>query len=264
MCPFRRLPREESILKDQDKKIEAGEIAIENRFLKWLDNYWYHYKWHTIIIGFFVIMGLFTFAQCANREQGDLTVSYAGGYTLNSNERANIVKVLGSLTLDETDQEGELSILLNSYSIYTDAELRVAYTDEKGELAIAAYNNAKQVSLDHFQTFSTYLMTGDSAVWLVSEYVYRDCGLDFAHIARPLADVYGENLPASAYDAYAIRLSDTDLYRYYDALKVLPEDTLLLLPRSYVWGESAKEESYRVFETLFRAIVDFKVADKAA
>jgi len=46
-------------LKDQNEKIEAGEIVVENRFLRWLDNFWYHYKWHTIIISFFVIMALF-------------------------------------------------------------------------------------------------------------------------------------------------------------------------------------------------------------
>ena len=246
-------------MKDQNEKIEAGEIVVENRFLRWLDNFWYHYKWHTIIISFFVIMALFTFGQCTKRETGDLTVAYAGGYTLNGNERANIVKVLGSLAPEKTDTEGErLSVLLSAYSIYTDEELRAAYTDENGELAIAAYNNAKQVSLDHFKTFSTYLMTGESAVWFVSEYVYRDCGLEFSHIARPLSEVYGENMPSSAYDAYAIRLADTELYRYYDALKVLPEDTLILLPHSYVWGESANEESYRSFEALFRAIVDFQ------
>ena len=264
MSVFRRLPRKESVLRDQNEKIEAGEIVIENRFLKWLDNYWYHYKWHTIVIAFFVVMGVFTFRQCINRQEGDLTVAYAGGYTLNSNEHNNIAKVLGSLVPDEKGDGGHLSVVLSAYSIYTDEELRALYTDENGELAIAAYNNAKQVSLDHFQTFSTYLMTGDSAVWFVSEYVYRDCGLDFSHIARPLAEVYGEDLPAVAYDAYAIRLADTELYRYYDALKVLPEDTLILLPHSYVWGESANEESYRFFEALFRAIVDFKAENQAA
>ena len=252
------MPRKESILRDQNEKIQAGEIVIENRFLRWLDNYWYHYKWHTIVIGFFLVMSLFMFGQCVNRESGDLTVAYAGGYTLSGNEQTNIKKVLSSLVPDDQTEGDTLGVLLSAYSIYTDEELRAAYTDENGELAVAAYNNAKQVSLDHFKTFSTYLMTGESAVWFVSEYVYRDCGLDFSHIARPLTDLYGEQLPASAYDAYAIRLADTELYRYYDALKVLPEDTLILMPHSYVWGESAKEESYRSFEALFRAIVDFK------
>ena len=73
----------------------------------------------------------------------------------------------------------------------------------------------------------------------------------------PLAELYGE-VPKSAYDGYAIRLADTELYRYYDALKVLPKDTLILLPRNYLWGESADEESYAQFEALFRAIVEFK------
>ena len=147
--------------------------------------------------------------------------------------------------------------MLTAYSIYTDAEMKSAYTDENGELSIYGYNNAKQVSIDHFNTFKTYLQTGESAVWFVSEYVYRDCGLNFAHIARPLSELY-EATPEAAYDEYAVRLSETALYRHFDALKVLPEDTLILLPKSYVWGESADGETYAQFEALFRAIVDFQ------
>ena len=249
-------------MKDQEKKPEAGEIVVENRFLKWLDNYWYHYKWPTIVIAFFAFVCLVCFAQCSTKEEGDLTVSYAGGYTLSGSERENIVKVINSVAPQKKESDKRLSVLLSTYSIYTDEELRAAYTDENGELAIAAYNNARQVSVDHFKTFSTYLMTGESSIWLVSEYVYKDCGLDFAHISRPLSELYGENLPASAYDAYAIRLADTELYRYYDALKVLPEDTLILLPHSFVWGESSNEETYQYFEQLFRAIVEYKATVK--
>ena len=41
-------------------------------------------------------------------------------------------------------------------------------------------------------------------------------------------------------------------------MKVLPEDTLIVMPHSLVWGASADEETYAEFLALYRAIIDFK------
>lgn len=242
-------------MKQREEKIAAGEVVIENKFLRWLDNYWYHYKWPTIVVAFFLFVGIVCFAQCSTREQGDATVTFAGGYTMTAEEHAKILDVFNAIAPEKADGEGQMSVLLSAYSIYTEDELKKAYTDEDGKLDVYAYNNAKQVSMDHLNTFGTYVMTGESAVWLVSEYVYEVQNLQ--RIAVPLSELY-ETVPVSAYDGYAIRLADTELYQYYDVLKILPEDTLIVMPHSMVWGESSDKDAYEEFLNLFRAIVDFQ------
>ena len=42
------------------EKMQGGELRVENRFTRWLDNYWYHYKWHTVI-GVFVLIVVLIF-----------------------------------------------------------------------------------------------------------------------------------------------------------------------------------------------------------
>ena len=242
-------------MKQREDKITTGEVVIENKFLKWLDNYWYHYKWPTVVAAFFLFVGIVCFAQCSTREQGDATVTFAGGYTMTAEEHAKILDVLNAIAPEKADGEGQMSVLLSAYSIYTEDELKKAYTDEDGKLDVYAYNNAKQVSKDHLNTFGTYVMTGESAVWLVSEYVYEVQNLQ--KIAVPLSELY-ETVPVSAYDGYAIRLADTELYQYYDVLKILPEDTLIVMPHSMVWGESSDGEVYAEFLKLYHAIVDFQ------
>lgn len=242
-------------MKKRDEKIAAGEVVIENKFLKWLDNYWYHYKWPTIVVAFFLFVGIVCFAQCATREQGDVTVAYAGGYTMTAEEHAKIVDVFNAISPNTSDGKEQMSVLFSTYSIYTEDELKKTYTDEDGKLDVYSYNNAKQVSKDHLSTFGTYVMTGESAVWLVSEYVYEVQNLK--RIAVPLSELY-ETVPTGAYDDYAICLSDTALYQYYDVLKILPEDTLVVMPHSYVWGESADQEAYAEFVSMYRAIVEFQ------
>ena len=242
-------------MKEREEKLAAGEVVIQNKFLKWLDNYWYHYKWPTIVVAFFLFVGIVCFAQCATKEQGDVTVSYAGGYTMTAEQHAKVVEIFNAIAPDAEDGKGQMSVLLSVYSVYTDEELKKAYPDEDGKLEVYSYNNAKQVSKDHLSTFGTYVMTGESAVWLVSEYVYEVQNLQ--KLAVPISELY-ETRPTGAYDDYAVRLSETELYQYYDALKILPEDTLIVMPQSYVWGQSADTEAYDDFLKMYRAIVDFQ------
>ena len=79
----------------EDKQF-AGEIVIQNRFLKWLDNFWYHYKWTVIVVAFFLFVGIVCLVQCSGRESADLTVTYAGGFVFNEEERAALSNALES------------------------------------------------------------------------------------------------------------------------------------------------------------------------
>ena len=62
----------------------------------------------------------------------------------------------------------------------------------------------------------------------------------------------------AAYDEYAIRIGDTAIYQYYEALQVLPADTLIVFTRSYFMGASSNAETYAKFQSLYRAIVEFQ------
>ncbi|MBQ7347055.1 MAG: hypothetical protein IJW55_03785 [Clostridia bacterium] len=241
----------------KQEKNTAGEIVVKNRFLTWLDNFWYHYKWPVIVIGFFVFVGIVCFAQCSTKETGDVTLAYAGNYTLSGEERERVIDVFNAVA-PEKEKDGrtaQMEVLLTDYSVYTEDELRPQYTDAQGNVDLYAFNNAKQVSNDNLTTFGTYVMTGEAAVWLVSEYVYEQRNL--AAVAVPLSELF-ETLPESACNDYAIRLGDTALYKYYDALKVLPADTLIVMPHSYVWGASSDAEKYEEFKAMYYAIVNFQ------
>ncbi len=39
-----------------EEKLEPGTLTTNSRVLKWLDNFWYHYKWHTIITLFVAVV----------------------------------------------------------------------------------------------------------------------------------------------------------------------------------------------------------------
>ena len=39
-----------------------------SKVLKWLDNFWYHYKWVAIIVTFFLVLGIILIVQLVSRE----------------------------------------------------------------------------------------------------------------------------------------------------------------------------------------------------
>lgn len=248
-----------SLSDSKQQKLEAGEIVVpKGKFALWWENYWYHYKFHTIVVLFAIFVCTVCFVQCSQKESGDLTVTFAGACGFeNAEDRDNLIEVLNAVAPKSEQKDEKLSVLLTTYSIFSEEELRARFTDEEGKFDSASFQTAKGFNNDHLDTFGTYLMTGESPVLLTSEFVFDYQNME--EIAMPLSEIYGENLPASACNEYAVRLGDTDFYRYYKAVQILPADTLVVFIRSYVWGASADKELYADYERMFRAIVDFKI-----
>lgn len=257
-------------MQDREKgKAEAGEIVVTKRFLKWLDNFWYHYKWTVIVVGFFALVFIVCFSQCVQKVDINIPVVYAGGYqsvdaerlSWTEEDRAAIKNVLASLYRKAGGDEGK-NVGFITYNIYTEEQLRAMATEppekegESEKFSPYAFNAAKQNNIAEFDAFVNYMGTGECSIWLLSEYVYEEKRV--WERAMPLAELFGEDIPEGAYDDYAIRLGDTALYRYYDALRVLPEDTLILLTRGWVMGASSDAETYESYVKLYRAMVEFE------
>lgn len=238
-------------MEQRDEKLPAAELPARGGVIGWLDNFWYHYKWYVIIIAFFLIVGIVCFSQCTKNENAALNLTSAAGVALNQTESAGVQAVFDAIAPHGEGGERVSSRLL-TYSVYTDEELRVLFTDEDGNFSALGYQSARQQSLDQFSAVQTYMQTGDCSVWFLSGYVLGEIA---ENLLLPLSEVYGEALPPSAVSAYAVRLGDTDLYHYYDAMKVFPADTLVVMTKKFV---VTSDEQYRLSTDFFRAIVDFE------
>ena len=245
----------------KDEKIEnAPSPAEHSRVYRWLDNVWYHYKWVILITLFFALVLIVCLVQCVSREKTDLTVSFAGAATLTEAEQNAFGAALEAVMPEDFDKDGTKAVTLVTNAVFTTEQIRemYSYTDEAtGEKRVdsASYNGAMNYNNQRLENISNYLMTGSCAVWIVSPYVYEQANM--SKLAVKLSDVY-ETVPDAAYDDYAVRLSKTGFYRYFDAVKnTIPDDTLIVLIHVVV-GETAKQEYYKNSEALFKAIVAFE------
>lgn len=237
-------------------KQTAGKIVVQNRFVKWLDNFWYHHKWGVIIGGIFLFAIIVCAVQCAGRELSDVYVTFAGGFEMSTEERQVVENILSDLS---EDQEDPVKIGTVSYTYFSEDELRALFTDDENGFQNEGYNRAKQSNAERFSNLNDYIMTGECSLWFVSEAVYAELNMQ-ERLAVPLRLSF-DAIPESAYDDCAIRLIDTEFYRYYrEQLDFLPADTLLVLTNpNAVWGASSDEEHYDQVKQIYRAIVQFKV-----
>ena len=227
--------------KEREEKLSGEGIAIRHPIFLWFENIWYHYKWTIIVVAFFLFVAIVCFAQCATTPHKDIYITFGGSYTMTGEEKASVERVFADLAQNACGDNAP-AVGVTDFPFYTEAELRALYTDpETGDFDGAAFNMAKGQNTNRLDELSSYMMTGECSIWLVNTSVYEAQHMS-EKLAVPLVDTFGKT-PAGAYDAYAIRLGDTAIYQYYEALQVLPADTLIVFTRSYFMGASSNKET---------------------
>ena len=240
---------------EREEKLSGEGIAIRHPVFLWFENVWYHYKWTILLVAFFLLVAIVCLVQCTTTPHRDAYITFSGSHTLTREEQQSIEKLFNDISKNTFGEESPV-VGIVSYPFYTEKELRDLYTDpDTKDFNGAAYNMAKGKNTENLETLSSYMVTGDCAIWLVNTSVYE--AQHMTERAVPLTETFGTT-PTGAYDEYAIRLGDTAIYQYYEALQVLPADTLIVLTYPYIMGASSKVENYKQFKTLYCAIVEFQ------
>ena len=76
-----------------DKTYTDG-IQVESKFLKWFENYWYHYKWITIGVAILVAVILVCSIQAATKKREDIALGNIIGSGI-----YNIVLIIGACSV---------------------------------------------------------------------------------------------------------------------------------------------------------------------
>ncbi len=236
---------------NEEKRTEC-EIVVEGRFVKWFDNFWYHYKWPTIGIAVALVILIICIVQSCTKENKDIMIVYAGPNSLSISEQEQLGDLTALLLPSDLDGNGEIVAHWNTYQIYSEDEIR--------EIESKKDANGKPITVDRnritseYQAYYNYMQTGESSVCFLAPWLYEKM-LESGAV-RPLSEVCSET-PQGAIDDFGVRLGDTELYQTYDLLKVLPEDTVICLMRSHFFGRSSKEDLYQFETDTFCSMVEF-------
>lgn len=258
-------PEPEQNPQNDSDKPEARDIMESSPALRWLDNFWYHYKWTVIIVAFFVSVAVIGIVQMVNRPNYDTSVCLASPYKMNKEERADMEALFQRICPEDFNGDGEKLVNLVEYQIYSEEEFESeadryeAMTDENGNPDQFQIN--RKFNSDEYKNFSNFTMTGETSVYVLSPYLYDL--LVSAERLKPLSEVYTDgDLPTGALpDGFGIALKDTDFYKYNPAAQIYPENAILCLHKPTISGRSKNEARYAEDMAFFKAIADFEVQE---
>ena len=235
-------------------KIPARDIKEKSDFLKRIDNFWYHNKISVIVCSFIVfVIVICTFQMCANKDD-DVSILYSGPYLMTSTEREEIRSVFNYVMPDDFNGDGHDYVEMITYHVCSKEQLDTIESE--------VHSDGDTVRVDRnyysneYSNYCNMLLTGECSLYFVDPWLYED--LIKNQRVKKLSDIFDGALPDGAVDEYGIKLGDTEIYRYYQVLQKLPEDTIVCLLLPYVFGQSSHEEIYINSQEMFKAIVTFE------
>ena len=221
-----------------NKNIDGvGEVTVPSTLKEKIQNFIYHYKWHTLIALLLVIAMTVCSLQFCTREEYDAYILYAGskniGRTSKDGDVAEIATVISSLKriTDDFNENGETTLNFTNY-YYLSADERKD-VDDLNEALLANDRNSISSVLEHSEyylcfiskaVYEQYHKVGDEELFI---------SLDGYKTASPDIELYADN---------AILLSSTEAYKL-PGLSSLPDDTLICIRRPSVLGGKSKEHT---------------------
>ena len=218
-----------------NKNIEGvGEVQTPSTPKEKLQNFWYHYKWHSLVAVVVIIAILVCSLQFCGKTKYDAYILYAGskniGRTAADGDVAEISTVISSMKRFAKDFDGNGSVSV-SFSNYYYLSADEANGAEVNDALLASDTKALSSVLEHSDY---YLMFISPAVY--EKYHKVGNGELFIDIN----DYIYHNTDAVYYAPNAIRLSSLDAYKL-PGLSVLPEDTLICIRYPSAIGGKSKE-----------------------
>ena len=215
----------------------VGEVEAPSTPKEKIQNFWYHYKWHSVAAVILVIAILVCSLQFCAKEEYDAYILYAGskniGRTTENGDVAEIATVISSLKriTDDFDKSGEVKVSFTNY-YYLSADERKGL-DDLNEALLA--NDRKSISsvLEHSEYYLCFISVA------VYEQ-YHKVGDEELFIS--LSDHKADNPELEYYSDSAIFLSSTDAFML-PGISALPEDTLICIRRPSILGGKSKEHN---------------------
>lgn len=228
------------------------------KIFKWLVNFWYHYKWVTLVTAFFTVTLSIIIIQMITKTNPDSNILYGGPAVLTANQTKEIENAFNALLPEDFNGDGEKITSLQAITLMTKEQIAKAEAEAAENSSVFVYNPQ---SLENNKTsFSTQLFSGEYVICLIDPEQYKNAYK--AGGFAPLSELFGENnIPEYAYDDCALLLSETNFSKFFTAMSVFPDDTLICVRKmssvSAIKGKSKAEREYNNQLRLFYSIIAF-------
>ena len=239
-------------------------------FKAWLENFFYHYKWHTIIATILIFtVTICTFQMC-QKESYDIYVLYAGSKNISKKVDDNNIteyqQLMTAMRYAAKDYDGDGSITVSLDTLYMLSEREIeeinAQLKEENEKNNTDYTiNMDQLS-ENNTVFRDRMMYSEYYVCFLSKDLYESYKeINGVTMFVPLSGYAGNAEGLEYLDDSAIYLKST-AFGSLPVIRDLPEDTVIALRTlSAIASHYDKSQNVKNFENaedMIRNILSYK------
>ncbi len=259
---------DENVEKKKSENLNTGVYISENKtyggkpttFKGKLENFWYHYKWHTIVsIGVALVCAVLCI-QTATTPEYDVDMIYAGGYAFSRQEKDGEVPYLTALkslsrVVSDYNGDGEIHINLNDHYVLTAEEITALKQAGRDDL------NEYRIQTD-FKDLNTNIIADGYHVILMSEALYHYyCDRYSEELFISLQPYVSDNVEVTYAEGTdrAIYLKNIP-FGQSPELCNLPDDTVICLRGkmvNFTLGGGSKDEDFKRGEEIIRKILSY-------
>lgn len=229
------------------------------KIYKWLDNYWYHYKWVTLVVIFFAVTLSIIIGQMITKTTPDSYILYGGPGVLTANQTKELQDAFASVLPNDFNGDESKDIEIVSIALMTDEQLEEAKANANENDSMLLYSG--KALNDNKTSFATQLMSGEYTIVLIDEAQYENAYETGCFVK--LEELFGENIPDCAYDDSALVFSETSFAEFFTITDALPDDTLLCVRSMSITsafkGKEKAERQYSEQLSFYKAIVNFSM-----
>lgn len=235
----------------------------KGRFRRWLENYIYHYKWHTIVAIILIITVTICSVQMCQKESYDVYVMYVGGKEISkrqvNGDTAEYVKMSNSLlrAAEDYNEDGEVNLALDAMFILTPEEAQ----KKNEELAAQGSEDRVQSSVisTNSEQLTNRMLYSEYYAMLMSEAIYKMYSEKDGFKFPSLSELVNEGTEVKYYDEKkdAVYLNSTK-FSELPVICDLPEDTLIVLrPLSEVFDKNENLENYECGKAFVKKMLNY-------
>ncbi len=200
-----------------------------------LENFWYHYKFHTIVAAIVIVFLIITCGQIATRDSYDFHVLYGGPQIMAVQDAVYIRKAFAEFGEDRNG-DGTVEVSVNDVTLFSPEEQAAA----EAEGAVFSPEYIRQTTNE----FTQQIIAGDAVILLLSPYLYDMVNESGGFI--PLAELFDE-IPEAAHGECGLVLAKTDFGKSFNGVDDLPPDTVLCIRRPATTKPGAKAAEHHAF-----------------
>ncbi len=251
-----------SVTPTEDGKIEGAKIKVKSRALLWLENYFYHYKWHTVIALVLILAVVLCSVQMCAKTSYDTYIMYAGGTDIRMTAKDGDISDFQKLTSafkqysSDFDGDGEHNVSFLNLYMPSEDEIRDVEenTDSEVNLTLVSQNN---------ETLWQHMYYGAYQICFLSEHLYTKWTEEVE--STPLAEISpylpeGSTLEV-AKGGFGVYLASSPLYEKA-GFNLLGSDTVICIRRmslmSEAFGREDNLENFKRSEEVLRLMLSAK------